>query len=160
MSADVKLTFDEFFHAALVGVTRQIDNLRNRRVNRYGATDDEAWRLHIEGAAGEMAVAKYIGKFWSGNLGNLRAADVGDHLQVRTRAGGYTSLILHPSDPDDDIFVLVMGRAPSFCLQGWLRGGQGKHQSYWRDPAGGRPAFFVPLDVLEPIATLKAALGS
>lgn len=149
----VTVTLDphEFFYAAMTGVTRQIDNLRSRRQDRYGATQDEAWRLHIEGACGEMAVAKHLGRYWSGTLGNLKAADVGAGMQVRTGGMDHHKLILHPSDPDADVFVLVTGHAPVLTLRGWIYGRDGKAERWWRDPTGSRPAFFVPQSALQPM---------
>lgn len=151
--AVMQLTAHEIFHAALVGVTRQIDNLRNHRLDRYGASTEEGWRLHIEGACGELAVARYFDRYWSGNLGNLQAPDVGA-FQVRTRPRPDGNLILHPSDADDEEFVLVTGTAPRFELRGWIRGAEGKRQEFWKDPAGGRPAFFVPASALHPMEAL------
>jgi len=153
----VEVTLDphEFLYAAMVGVTRQIGNLRGRRQNRYGAEHEDPWRLHIEGACGEMAVARHLGRYWSGALGNLKAADIGIGVQVRTRSQPDYDLILHPEDPDDDAFVLVTGCAPRFTLRGWIYGRDGKDDRWWQDPAGGRPAYFVPQSVLRPMGQAR-----
>ena len=154
----VRLSPDEFLHAAMVGVTRQIDNLRNRRQDRYaGLPGEEAWRVHIEGACGELAVAKWLGAYWSGNLGNLRAADVAG-LEVRTATRDDYQLIVHPGDRADARFVLVTGKAPLFVLRGWCYGREAQQDCYWSDPRGGRPAFFVPQERLHAMATLRHAL--
>lgn len=108
----VKLTTGEMHIAATVGYLRQIENLMKCRRDAHGAEPDKGWSIHIEGAAGEMAFAKWAGKYWSGNLGDLKADDVG-RFQVRTRAKHDWRLILHPSDPDDRIFIAVTGLAPS-----------------------------------------------
>ncbi len=42
----------------MVGALRQIESIRLRLQDQYGADPDNAWSIHIEGAAGEMAAAK------------------------------------------------------------------------------------------------------
>lgn len=138
--------------AATVGLRRQIMNLRAERCDRYGFNGD-AWAVHIEGACGEMAVAKLLNRYWCGNLGDLDAADVGK-LQVRTRSKHSYELILHPADADEDAWILVTGIAPEYRVHGWVTGVEGKKEEYWKDPAGGRPAFFVPQDALRPMGEL------
>lgn len=32
----------------------------------------------------------------------------------------------------------------TYRVTGWIEGRAGKQAPYWRDPVGGRPAFFVP----------------
>lgn len=147
MAIKIKLNKSEMFQAALVGVMRQIDNLFVGRKDAYGAGKKNGWDMHIQGASGEMAFAKYRDKYWTGNLGDLKADDVGK-TQVRTTASSYKKLILHNRDPDDRAFVLVAGIAPSFEILGWIWGKDGKKREYWADPVGGRPAYFVPKEVL------------
>jgi hypothetical protein len=146
----VELTPVEMEIAVLVAAKRQIENLTRCRQDKHGAPRDSGWSLHIEGAAGEMAVAKWSGRYWNGNLSDLDADDVG-RVQVRTRSRHDYDLIIHPADPSDRAFVLVTGLAPRFMLRGWVWGREGKVPEYWRDPAGGRPAFFVPQSALRPM---------
>jgi hypothetical protein len=146
----VDLTPVELELAAFIASKRQTENLFKRRPDAHGAPREGGWQLHVEGAAGELAVAKWADKFWSGNLGDLDADDVG-RIQVRTRSRHDYDLIIHPSDPDNRAFVLVTGLAPHFVLRGWIWGAEGKRPEYWRDPAGGRPAFFVPQAALRPM---------
>lgn len=153
----VTLAWSEVMQAALVAQMRRVQNMAAGRNARFGAERGDGWGYDIEGACGEMAVAKHFGLYWSGAVGNLRAPDVGP-LQVRTRAKPYHDLILHPSDANDDAFVLVTGLAPTFRLIGWTVGHDGKRDEYWADPAGGRPAFFVPQAALKPIAALRQIL--
>jgi hypothetical protein len=146
----VELTPVEMEIAAFVAAKRQVENLTKCRIDAYGAPKDSGWSLHIEGAAGEMAVAKWSGRYWNGNLGDLGADDVG-RLQVRTRSRHDYELIIHPSDRDDRAFVLVTGLAPNFVLRGWIWGREAKREEWWRDPAGDRPAYFVPQSALRPM---------
>lgn len=152
MTIRVSLTPAEMMQAALVGVMRQVSNLRDGRKDAHGF-DGDGWSVHVEGAAGELAVAKALDKFWSGNQGNLKADDVGT-LQVRTRSRPGYELVVHDRDPDERPFVLARGRAPHFEIVGWLMGREAKRPEFWKDPAGGRPAYFVPDAALRPIEEL------
>lgn len=138
--------------ATLVASIRQAQNLSLGRRDAFGASfaPGDGLRLHLEGAAGELAVAKFLGRYWNGSLGQMRAGDVGQ-VQVRTTKHQNGCLILHPSDRDDDVFILAIGEAPTLRLAGWIRGRDGKQEKFRRDPVGGRAAFFVPQGALRPI---------
>ncbi|MEI6282060.1 MAG: hypothetical protein WCP82_05000 [Alphaproteobacteria bacterium] len=151
----VELSAPEMFLATMVGCARQWQNVDAGRQDRYGFEGDP-WASHIESSRAECAVAKALNVFWSGSVGNLKAADVGK-VQVRHRIHdleqpiGRISLTLHPRDNDGDLFVLVCGRRGKYKIMGFLRAEQGKKPKYWCDPTGrGRPAFFVPADLLIP----------
>jgi len=146
----VSLTWGELGFAMWIGAVRQLQNLKAGRTDAHGRGADDGWTAHIEGAAGEMALAKAMGVYWSGALGNLKADDVGP-LQVRTRSSHSYDLIVHKTDPDDRAFVLLTGRAPHFIARGWIRGDDAKREEWWADPAKGRPAYFVPQAELHPI---------
>lgn len=154
----IELTNHNLQTAGLVGVGRNIKGLKNE--GRYGCvTATVGWQVHCDGACGEMALAKYLGVFWDGNMGNFKAADVGA-LQVRTTQRAAGSLILHPGDKDEDVFILVLSHnLPSFLLRGWIYGHEGKVQKWWRDGTEGRPAFFVPQSALHDMSTLPVAQG-
>lgn len=154
----VTLGTEELRFAAMIGIARQIENVIKGRLDAHGADKDRGWQIHIEGAAGEAAFAKWADRYWSGNLGDLRAHDVG-RVEVRTAARPDSHLLLHPSDPDDARFVLVTGRAPTYALRGWIWGRDGKQQPFWRDPVGGRPAFFVPQSALRPMVRRASDMG-
>jgi hypothetical protein len=153
----VLLSTGELHIAAMIGCHREIQNLAMGRKHTYGATQDLVWGRHIEGAAGEMAFAKWSNKFWSGNLGDLKASDVGN-AEIRTRSNHNWQLFLHKEDPDDRVFILVTGLAPEFRLRGWIWGREGKRPEYWSDPTRkNRPAYFVPNAVLRPMTVSARA---
>lgn len=155
MAIDIKLTAHELYMAATVGVMRQVQNIARDRHQAYGADHNSDWQKHVEGALGEYAVAKYLDKSWNGNIGDLRASDVGS-FQVRMTPLENGRLILHPKDNDEDFFIHVSGKNGTYRLHGWIRAGDGKKPEYWEDPSkANRPAFFVPLSKLNPIEQLK-----
>jgi hypothetical protein len=151
MTTEITLSASEMQIAATIGIMRQIQNLDRGRPDAYGAEQELGWQKHIEGAAGELAFAKWSNRFWNGNIGNLHADDVG-LVQVRTRSKHHYELILHPRDRDDRVFVLISGVTPVFWIRGWIWGRDGKRTEYWSDPARGRPAFFVPTSALNPMS--------
>ena len=158
MSEAVRLTNSEMLTAAIIGVRRQVQNLAAGRADAHGASPEDGWTPHVEGSAGEMAVAKAFGMYWTGNMGELGADDVGQ-LQVRTRSRHSYDLILHRRDPDDRVFILVTGRMPEYLIQGWIMARDGKRDEFWADPAKGRPAYFVPKSALRNVDELRALLA-
>ena len=152
MTGEVTLSNYELFAAASVGIRRQIEALQNGLPDSAGF-EGEGWSNHVEGAAGEMAFAKYRDRYWSGSVGTFKeGGDVGD-VQIRTRSKSGYDLIVRDGDRDDDYFVLVVGTAPRFRIVGWIRAADAK-QPQWRQEHGGRPgAYFVPQSALHPFET-------
>ncbi|GAA3348560.1 hypothetical protein GCM10020358_67440 [Amorphoplanes nipponensis] len=145
----------EMQHAAMVGAFRQIESMRLRLGDQFEADPDNAWSIHIEGAAGEMAAAKALGRYWAMPVNTFKhGGDVGE-LQIRTRSRHHNELIVRPGDRDSDAFVLVTGRSPHFRIHGYITGGQAKRR-YWLHGYGGRPpAYFVPQSALRPLELLS-----
>ena len=140
---NVTLTVAELRMACTIGCERQLEALRKSLPDRYGYEGD-GWGIHIEGAAGELAVAKALLTHWQGSCGTFRqGGDVG-HLQVRTRSRDDHDLIIRERDDDNALYVLVVGRSPHYRVVGYLRGRDAK-QTCWLQGHGGRqPAYFVP----------------
>jgi len=147
MSCEIKLTPAEMLIAAQVGIQRQVQNLKNGAKPAYGAGRDNDWQLNIEGALGEMALAKFLGVYWDGK-GEMRDPDVGN-VDVRTTPKPNNRLILHTADPDDRRFYLLTGYNGEYIVRGSIMGWEGKHDKYWTDPGTGRPAYFVPQQALK-----------
>jgi len=142
----IALTPKEMMRGAMVGVIRQIESLQHGFVDRAGAGLDEGWQLHVEGALGELAFAKWRGIFWTG-AGSIKAPDVGGY-GVRTRSNHGYELIIRDDDDDDRRFVLLTGRNGTYKVHGWIHAKDAK-QERWRQTHGGRsPAYFVPQSAL------------
>lgn len=151
---EVELLDEDLAHAAHVGVRRRVDSLH--KPGRYGAEDSgpHMWTQDIEAAAAELAVALYLDLPWNGEQ-PLAPVDVGRNIQVRhtQRSGG--CLIVHGTERDQDIFVLVTGDMGRYKLRGWLEGAACKQQRYLFTPPSGRTAYFVPQDQLAPMPELR-----
>jgi hypothetical protein len=152
---EVKLTLGELHMAAQIGTLRHIEALRKGLPDRYGFDGETGWTVHIEGAAGEIAVGKTLGIYWGGSVNTFKTeADVGK-LEVRTRSKDYYELLIRDSDSSDSAYVLVTGKAPTYNVVGWIFGKDAK-QPQWKKEYGGRPAaYFVPHDSLLSIDILK-----
>ncbi len=147
----VRLTSSELLMAAQAGCFRHVEDVYKQRDDRYGANRGaDGWRIDIQGAAGEMALAKALKLYWSGK-GVLGAPDVGEH-QARTITNASHSLLMHKSDEWNRRFYLVHYNAPEFTIIGYILGKDAKMERWWSDPTGqGRPAYFVPQDALHVV---------
>jgi hypothetical protein len=150
----VKLSFSEMKMAAAVGITRHIAALQDGRNDKHGAKKEDGWSNHIEGACGELAVAKLYNVHWPGSVNAFKSPDLGALIQIRTRSRHDYDLIVRDDDLDGDVYILVTGVAPDFAVRGWILGSDAKQQK-WRAAHGGREvAFFVPQGALHPMEAL------
>jgi hypothetical protein len=151
---DITLTWAEMLVAANVGIMRNVQSLRLGR-KRIGA--DDTWTANIEGAAGEMAVAKMLGLYWAGAIGDIEADDVGPY-QVKTNTSRkWDDLILRKWNRPDRIYISVLSFVPRFIIAGWIFGEEGMQEEFYREGAPGMPAFFVPRSLLHPMSDLPSS---
>ena len=141
MDVIIQLSPAEIQMAAFVGCQRTVQCFQNGSKHRYGAKDSNGWQMSIEGALAECALAKHLQIFWS--KGTPGACDVGPH-DVRATEHLHGSLIIHPTDADERKYYLLTGCNGKYYVRGYMYGYHAKQQKYWKDPQGGRPAFFVP----------------
>ncbi len=145
----------EMMMAVTVGGRRRVECLV-RGWTRENVHGPDRWSDNIEGAAGELAVAKHLGVFWSASINTFHLPDVGDY-QVRSMGHDHYGLVLRDDDADDQCFILAVGKAPRFRVPGWIWGVEGKRDEWKAAPNGGRVAFFVPQDVLHDMELLGEA---
>lgn len=156
---DVTLNWEELDVAAHVGARRNIEALRRGWAphRRLGYHDLPGWQGHIEGAAGEIALAKTLNRHWSAHVNTFKVGgDVGA-VQVRTRSRHDYELIVRDEDRDEDWFVLVTGTAPAFRVHGYIRGRDAKRPEWRQEHGGFVPAFFVPHEALRALTARVAA---
>ena len=117
----------------------------------------KALDIHLLGAAGEMAVASYLGM--KHELYKEVEAKRGSYdlpgIDVKTRSKSRYDLIVQKNEDPSKKFVLVTIENQQTLLHGWCYGHEGMDAQYWADPARGRPAYFVPKENLHPMETLK-----
>jgi len=146
------LTAQEMAMAAIVGAARHAESVQQRRRDAHGlSSKKDGLGLHIAGACGEMAVAKWRGVYWGGHVNTFKGADLGRNVQVRTRSDHKWDLIVRSDDADNDAFVLVTGTAPLLVLRGWMWGREAKQDRYLDTHGGREQAWFVPQADLRPM---------
>lgn len=150
----VQLTNAEIMQGALVGAMRRLKGIRRKRQEKPRCYEqgglENAWQNDIEGACGELALAKALGLFWSD--GEFQGDDAG-HYQVRTTRREDGHLIIYTTDDDAKQYVLVVGCAGTYRIAGWCFGRDAKP---YPDGKGQRnnSSHWVPQSALRPMAEL------
>ena len=141
------------------GMRRQaVNEAKGLRGRNGGASfGSKALDIHLLGAAGEMAVAAYLGM--KHELYKEVEAKRGSYdlpgIDVKTRSKSRYDLIVQKNEDPSKKFVLVTIENQQTLLHGWCYGHEGMDAQYWADPARGRPAYFVPQSALHPMETLS-----
>lgn len=142
--------------ATTIAAMRQMAALRKGFQHRWGDTQ-RGWVNHQLGCFGEMAVAKYLDKFWHCTVGKIDGIDVAGY-EVRYNSYGDKSFLrIYDQDKPDKKYILVTGEVPEFTLRGWLFGSEGMRPEYRDTPLNttpGKECFWVPMEKLNPMANL------
>jgi hypothetical protein len=141
------------------GVRRQSDNDKVGLLGRNGgpASGEDALRIHLLGAAGEMAVASYLGmkEFLYKNHGAIRnSCDLPPDIDVKTRARHSYDLICQRDECNSKRLVLVTIEKKIILIHGWMASKDAMDSRWINEPVKGRSAFFVPKEHLLPISSL------
>jgi hypothetical protein len=150
---EIKLAWHEAAMASDVGRMRHLASIKAGLQDAYGCTS-EGWSEHIEGACGEMAVAKSLNVYWDGSVNSFSRDDL-PGIHVRTRSRADYDLIVRQHDADDKPYVLVTGRCPSYTIHGWILGKDAKKPEFQKKYGGRAAAYFVPQASLRPIEELS-----
>jgi hypothetical protein len=110
---------------------------------------------------GEVAAAYYLGlesHLFSEQTAKRGTADLPGDIEVKTRSRHSYDLIVQKDERPDKRLVLVTIQNGTIFLHGWCVAGDVMQERFWADPAGGRPAFFVPKQHLLDITLLVESL--
>lgn len=151
---EVTLAWHEYAMASEIGRLRQLTSVRRGSADNHGFIG-LGWSEHIEGACGEMAVSKFLGVYWDGGIDTFKSADIGATIQVRTRSLHSYELIVRPDDYDEDLYVLVTGKCPTYRIWGYISGTEAKKKEYLQTHGNRPPAYFVPNSKLIDIYQLS-----
>lgn len=136
----------------------------------FTPSDGDYERIEVRGAAAEMALAKWLDRFWHGaSYGIDGSSDVAD-CQVRFAPFAERPLCVYRKDEKhaDQPFVLVHVTEKYHCtFKGWVYGWEALEPARWLNPGepmpGGWPgqkvrfgAFFTASELLKPMDTLPA----
>lgn len=138
----IALSTAEIQIASMVGIQRQIEDIKWENHEKMGEKKELAWQRHIEGALAECALAKYLGVYWSKRPHN--EPDVGD-VDVRVTHWMSGNLRMDNKDKDDRKYYLLTGLNGEYIIRGWLLGRDGKQPKYWgtKDPDR-PPCYWIP----------------
>lgn len=137
-----------------------INEIRGLKGRNGGvATGAMALTIHLLGAAGEMAVASHLGlkEFLYKETEAKRGSCDLPGIDVKTRSKAAYDLIVQKGEDSQRIFVLVTIERRKTLIWGWCYGHEAMQEHFWADPAGGRPAYFVPKVALHSISSLRAS---
>lgn len=144
------------------GMRRQgVNEARGLRGRNGGAwKGSKALDIHLLGAAGEVAVASYLGlkeHLFKETEAKRGSDDLPGGIDVKTRSKAAYDLIVQRNENPDKKFVLVTVENQQTLIHGWCYGHEAAKEKYWADPARGRPAYFVPKEALRSIDELLLA---
>jgi hypothetical protein len=162
MPTPIEFTFsnEEHQQAMKEGLRRQGFNESKGLRGRNGG----AWRgskaldIHLLGAAGEMAVASFLGMkeyLYQETEARRGSDDLPGGIDVKTRSRSCYDLIVQKGSDARKKYVLVTIENQKTLLHGWCYGSEAMDEKYWADPARGRPAYFVPQSELRSMESLK-----
>ena len=141
------------------GLRRQgVNEAKGLRGRNGGAWQgSKALDIHLLGAAGEMAVAAHLRmkSFLYKETQAKRGSDDLPGMDIKTRSKHKYDLIVQKNEDPNKKFVLVTIEDKTTLIHGWCYGRDAMKEEYWADPARGRPAYFVPKEVLRCMNTLS-----
>jgi hypothetical protein len=142
------------------GMRRQgVNEAKGLRGRNGGAwKGSKALDIHLLGAAGEVAVASYLGmkEHLFKETEARRGSDDLPGMDVKTRSRHQYDLIVQKNENACKKFVLVTIESQKTFLHGWCYGRDAMKEEFWADPARGRPAYFrSPKKHLSPYGNLK-----
>lgn len=121
---------------------------------------EKALRAHLLGAAGELAVADYLHLrqfLYQETTATRGSYDLPPNIDVKTRSAHWHDLICQLDEKPDKILVLVTIQHKQTLIHGWIKSSDAMQDQWKKDPAKGRPAYFVPKEALQPLLLLKNA---
>lgn len=140
---------------------RQRGNERKGLKGRNGGPADggKALLFHKLGAAGELAVADYLHLrefLYQETEAKRGSFDLPPDIDVKTRSNRDYDLICQLDEKPGKTLVLVTIQNKITLLHGWIKSEDAMREQWKKDPAHGRPAYFVPQSALSSINTLRA----
>ena len=142
------------------GMRRQgVNEAQGLRGRNGGAwKGSKALDIHLLGAAGEVAVASYLGMkehLFKETEARRGSDDLPGGIDVKTRSKTRYDLIVQKNEDVRKKFVLVTIENQKTFLHGWCYGHEAMQERFWADPARGRPAYFVTKEHLRSMEMLR-----
>ena len=118
---------------------------------------EKALFAHKLGAAGELAVADILGLrefLYQETEAKRGSFDLPPNIDVKTRSRHYYDLICQLDESPNKTLVLVTIEHKKTLVHGWIKSGDAMKDQWKKDPAKGRPAYFVPKEALQSMHDL------
>lgn len=157
MSHPIRLNSNELRAAAYVGIDRVVQSIIKVREgtwdNDTDEPDAECFKRNIDGAQGEIAVARFLGLYWRPSVGTIKAPDVAGY-QVKTSR--YPNMLVRKKDKDEDIFIGVQLIPPDdFLIHGWITGKEAREVGRKGGDPNRPPCVLVAPEHLHDMASLR-----
>lgn len=163
-----EITLDEYDlnWAESVGSYRHNESERRGKTQSDGSRDKNAERNHQRGAAGELALTKFLDIEWNATVNTYnRFPDLDGQLECRSKQESQEYLRVYPdrdNAKEDSIFVSVTclkGDLTKYRIDGWMTGREAMQDKYlkkshWND----RDEWQPPLSDLQLPLMLQAEL--
>lgn len=131
--------------------------------NNAPAHGEAALRMHTLGAAGEMAVASFLGlegHVFQETMARRGSCDLPPNIDVKTRARHYYDLIVQLDEEQDKRLVLVTIENRETRIHGWINSSDAMQEKWRKECVKNRPAYFVPQTALLPLSSLQQCLNA
>jgi hypothetical protein len=143
-------------------VRRQRFNEEKGLKGRNGGPEqgEKALFIHKLGAAGELAVADFLNLrqfLYQETEAKRGSCDLPPDIDVKTRSRHDYDLICQLDEKPGKTLVLVTIQNKITLLHGWMKSEDAMQEQWKKDPARGRPAYFVPQSALFPLIDLRHA---
>ena len=152
----VSLNYWECFTGGSVALNRKLESrFKNLKNSTFGKHSRDEWKNDIEGALCEMAFCKAFGMYWDGSVNTFKNPDVpGTPIQIRGTEYPNGNLIIRENDPDDDLYILVVGSSPNYKIIGGIYGHQGKVDEFINNPNNQGSCWMIPQTRVFPIENI------
>jgi hypothetical protein len=147
----VTLTLSEMLHGSNIGTIRHFEaqNAKRKPNHKFGMSSKDPLAAHIQGAIGEIVVAKARDRYFMPTVNNFKEADLGGIIQVRLRTKHEWQMIVRDDDDPNHIFVHVTGEGPEYCIRGWAYGRTVMLPAYRQNHGNRVESWFVPESALK-----------
>jgi hypothetical protein len=138
--------------------TRKIIEYNTRRnlVNNWPIGDESDYEIKFRGFCAEYAMALLNGVVWrkimfGSGYRELKPIDIGRRTDVRNVPDEHGRLTMKRRDSVDNVYLLAVGRPPTFRAAGWLEGRELLRFPYLEPPEVRYPAHFASIPELHPM---------
>ena len=148
----VTLSLAEMLHGTNLGVIRMYESHNHGGKHKHGFYNSnlDPLCMNVQGAIGEIVVAKVRNLYFMPTVNTFKAADIGSNVQVRLRTKHEWQMIVRDDDDPDHIFVHVTGSGPVYCIRGWAYGKDVMKPEYRQNHGNRIESWFVPEEALKP----------